>query len=41
MSNLARYSLGRIALHLLAMIGDGAVRFHTAGIRRELPWIAG
>jgi hypothetical protein len=33
---LARFSLGRVLLHLLAMIGDGAFRFHAAGILREL-----
>jgi hypothetical protein len=36
MANLARFRLGRILLHLLAMLGDGAVRFHAAGILREL-----
>jgi hypothetical protein len=35
MLTLARFSLGRVLLHLLAMIGDRAVRFHTAGILRE------
>ena len=34
---LARFSLGRVLLHLLAMMGDGALRFHAAGILRELP----
>jgi hypothetical protein len=38
MANLARFRLGRIFLHLLAMLGDRAVRFHTAGIVRELSW---
>ena len=33
---LVRFSLGRVLLHLVAMVGDGAVRFHAAGIRREL-----
>ena len=33
---LARFSLGRVLLHLLAMMGDGALRFHAAGILREL-----
>jgi hypothetical protein len=32
---LARFSLGRVLLHLLAMMGDGALRFHAAGILRE------
>jgi hypothetical protein len=36
MAKLAYSRLGRIVLHLLAMCGDGAVRFHTAGILREL-----
>ena len=35
MLTLARFSLGRVLLHLLAMIGDRAFRFHTAGILRE------
>jgi len=33
---LARFSLGRVLLHLLAMRGDGEIRFHAAGILREL-----
>jgi hypothetical protein len=33
---LVRFSFGRVFLHLVAMAGDGAVRFHVAGIRREL-----
>jgi hypothetical protein len=32
---LVSFSLGRVFLHLVAMAGDGAVRFHVAGIRRE------
>jgi hypothetical protein len=32
---LARFSLGRVLLHLFAMMGDGAFRFHVAGIVRE------
>jgi hypothetical protein len=36
MLTLARFSLGRVVLHLLAMIGDGAFRFHAAGILREV-----
>jgi hypothetical protein len=35
MTTLARSSLGRILLHLLAVLGDGCVRFHCAGIARE------
>jgi len=38
MARLARFGFGRILLHLLAMAGDRAVRFHAAGIMRELPW---
>jgi hypothetical protein len=37
---LARFSLGRVLLHLISMLGDGAVRFHAAGIMRELSWVA-
>src|SRR5262249_44547914 len=37
---LAGCSAGRIALHLLAMSGDRCVRFHVAGILRELPWVS-
>ena len=36
MTNLARFSAGRIFLHLAAMLGDRCVRFHVAGIAREL-----
>jgi hypothetical protein len=32
---LARSSLGRVLLHLIAMCGNGAIRFHGAGILRE------
>jgi len=35
MLTLARFSLGRVLLHLFAMMGDGAFRFHAAGILRE------
>ena len=38
---LARFSLGRVILHLLAMLGDDAFRFHSAAIVRELSWAAG
>jgi hypothetical protein len=34
-STLVRFSLGRVALHLLAMAGDREFRFHAAGILRE------
>ena len=37
MTILARFSAGRILLHLLAMLGDRSVRFHLEGIVRELP----
>ena len=39
MTILARSSVGRILLHLLAMLGDRCVRFHFEGIVRELPRI--
>jgi hypothetical protein len=38
-STLARFSAGRVLLHLLAMLGDGEFRFHFAGILRELSWV--
>ena len=40
MTTLARFSVGRILLHLLTMLGDRCVRFHVAGIIRELPRVA-
>ena len=40
-AELHRCSLGRVLLHLIAMLGDRAVRFHAAGIARELSWVAG
>jgi hypothetical protein len=40
MTILARLSVGRILLHLIAMLGDRSVRFHFEGIAREVPWIA-
>jgi len=40
MTILARFSVGRILLHLLAMSGDRCVRFHLEGIVRELPSIS-
>ncbi|SPE25094.1 hypothetical protein SBBP1_30001 [Burkholderiales bacterium] len=40
MLTLARFRHGRILLHLIAMVGDRSVRFHVAGIVRELPWVA-
>ena len=35
MLTLARFSLGRVLLHLVAMSRDGAYRFHGANILRE------
>jgi len=40
MTILARFGVGRILLHLLAMLGDRCVRFHVSGIMRELPSLA-
>jgi Permuted papain-like amidase enzyme, YaeF/YiiX, C92 family len=40
MTTLARFSVGRILLHLLAMLGDRCVRFHVAGIMREIARVA-
>jgi hypothetical protein len=40
MTTLARLRVGRILLHLLAMLGDRCVRFHVAGMLRELPLVA-
>ena len=40
MAMLARFPAGRILLHLIAMVGDRCVRFHTAGIMREIATIA-
>jgi hypothetical protein len=40
MVTLANFGVGRILLHLRAMLGDRCVRFHVAGIIRELPWLA-
>jgi hypothetical protein len=37
MAILAHFCVGRILLHLLAMLGDRCVRFHVAGIMREFP----
>jgi hypothetical protein len=36
MLTLARFNVGRVVLHLGAMLGDRAFRFHAAGIFREL-----
>src|SRR6266446_5473195 len=40
MTTLARFPVGRILLHLLAMLGDRCVRFHFAGIVREISPVA-
>src|SRR5580765_4225318 len=40
MTTLARLRIGRVLLHLLAMLGDRCFRHHAEGIVRELPWIA-
>ncbi len=40
-AELARSSLGRVLLHLSAMLADQAFRFHCAGILRELHGSAG
>ena len=32
---LARFSVGRVVLHVIAMAGDREFRFHAAGILRE------
>jgi hypothetical protein len=40
MAQLARFSFGRVLLHLISMLGDRAVRFHGAGIMRELSRVA-
>jgi hypothetical protein len=40
-AELARFSLGRVLLHLVSMLGDRAFRFHAAGMMRELSWVAG
>ena len=39
MVTLAHFGIGRIFRHLRAMLGDRCVRFHVAGIMRELPWV--
>ena len=36
MQTLAGFAFGRILLHMFALAGDGAVRFHAMGIAREL-----
>ena len=34
---LARFSVGRVLLHLMALASDRCIRFHGAGILREIP----
>ena len=36
MARLATSRAGRVLLHLMALAGDHALRFHMAGIGREL-----
>ena len=41
-ARLVEHSLGRVVLHLACLLRDGRVRWHWAGIRRELrPGFAG
>lgn len=40
MTTVAQFRMGRILLHLLAMLGDRCVSFHISGIMRELAWVA-
>jgi len=40
-TEFASFSFGRVLMHLVAMLGDRAIRFHAAGIARELSWMAG
>ena len=40
MTVIDRFGVGRILLHILAMLGDRCVRFHVQGIQRELPSLA-
>jgi len=35
-AQIAKHPYGRIVLHVIAMLGDGQVRWHCAGIAREL-----
>jgi hypothetical protein len=36
---MTNYRIGRIGLHIAAMIGDRHAKWHLAGIRRELPLV--
>jgi len=33
---LSQHAYGRVLLHIVAMIADGHIRWHCAGIAREL-----
>ena len=35
--SLAQFSVGRVLLHLIATTSDRCIRFHGAGILREIP----
>jgi len=35
-ARLAQHSFGRMLLHLLCLLRDGHVRWHWAGVRREM-----
>jgi hypothetical protein len=37
---LASLRIGRVCLHLAAMIADHQVKWHLAGIRRELSFVS-
>ncbi len=39
MTILVRFSVGRILLHVMAMLVDHSWRFHWEGIARELPYV--
>lgn len=36
MNLIANYRAGRVFLHIVAAIGDHQIRFHLAGIAREI-----
>ena len=36
---VANYRFGRICLHVAALIADRQVKWHLAGIRRELQFV--
>jgi hypothetical protein len=37
---MSNYRIGRICLHIAAMIGDRHVKWHLAGIGRELSLVS-